>query len=143
MRALTKKLYRDLWTMRGQALAIALVVAGWSPGEAFPTGPDLLAASGAAFAAVLIGQAGNAFACRSATRPPGRLGWFTNRLLVIAIVVQLLALAAFLLVEPLAELLEHRPPPPAAFVVSVLAAPAVLAADRIHKVVRARRRAAT
>ena len=27
MRALTKKLYRDLWTMRGQALAIALVVA--------------------------------------------------------------------------------------------------------------------
>ncbi|MBP7631434.1 MAG: cation-transporting P-type ATPase [Acidimicrobiales bacterium] len=125
------------------AFTIALVVAGWSPGEAFPTGPDLLAASGAAFAAVLIGQAGNAFACRSATRPPGRLGWFTNRLLVIAIVVQLLALAAFLLVEPLAELLEHRPPPPAAFVVSVLAAPAVLAADRIHKVVRARRRAAT
>ena len=62
---------------------------------------------------------------------------------MIAIVVQLLALAAFLLVEPLAELLEHRPPPPAAFVVSVLAAPAVLAADRIHKVVRARRRAAT
>ena len=89
-------------------------VAGGPPGEAFPTGPDLLAASGAAFAAVLIGQAGNAFACRSATRPPGRLGWFTNRLLVIAIVVQLLALAAFLLVEPLAELLEHRPPPPAA-----------------------------
>jgi hypothetical protein len=39
----------------------------------------LLAAPGAAFAAVVIGQMANAFACRS-TRPPWSLGWRSNRL---------------------------------------------------------------
>ena len=61
------------------AFFVALGVAGWRPGESFPSGAPLLAASGAAFAAVVIGQMANAFACRSASRPPWRLGWTTNR----------------------------------------------------------------
>ncbi len=126
--------------MEMTAFVIALVAAGWRPGESFPTGPALAAASGAAFAAVVIGQMGNAFACRSATRWPGALGWASNRLLVGAVAVEGLALAGFLLIPSLASLLDQAPPPLAGFVVAVLAAPAVLVADAVHKWVRARRR---
>ena len=115
------------------AFLTALVVAGWRPGDAFPTGHALLAASGAAFAAVVLGQFANAFACRSATRWPGALGWRTNPLLVVAVVVELVALIAFLGFAPLASLLDQAVPPAAALGVAALAAPAVLAADAIHK----------
>ena len=99
-----------------------------------------MAASGAAFAAVVIGQIANAFACRSATRSPGQLGWRSNRLLLWAVGVELLALAGFLLIPPVARLLDQAFPPLAGFVVAVLAAPLVLAVDRVHKHVRAEAR---
>ncbi|HEX4902337.1 MAG TPA: cation-transporting P-type ATPase, partial [Acidimicrobiales bacterium] len=66
------------------AFVTALALAGWRPGEGFPTGHALAAASGAAFATVMAGQAANAFACRSASRPPWRLGWTSNPLLLVA-----------------------------------------------------------
>ena len=60
--------------------------ASWPPAGGPATLPDRaatwLAASGAAFIAVVLGQAANAFACRSATRWPGDSGWTTNRLLL-------------------------------------------------------------
>jgi hypothetical protein len=127
--------------MEMTAFVVALMAAGWRPGESFPTGHALAAASGAAFAAVVIGQMANAFACRSATRWPGALGWASNRLLVGAVVVEALALAGFLLIPSLASLLDQAFPPLAGFCVAVLAAPAVLVADAVHKRVRARRRA--
>jgi magnesium-transporting ATPase (P-type) len=126
--------------MEMTAFLVALLAAGWRPGDSFPTGHALLAASGAAFAAVVIGQAANAFACRSATRWPGALGWTSNRLLLAAVAVELAILAGFLLIPPVASVLDHAPPPAAGFGVAVLAAPAVLAADAAHKRSRARRR---
>jgi magnesium-transporting ATPase (P-type) len=122
------------------AFVTALVVAGWRPGSSFPTGNALLAASGAAFAAVVFGQMANAFACRSATVPPWRLGWGTNRLLVGAVAVELAALAGFLLVPAVAGLLEQAFPPVAALLVALAAAPAVLLADAAHKRFRHRPR---
>jgi magnesium-transporting ATPase (P-type) len=122
------------------AFVVALVAAGWRPGDTFPEGDALLAASGAAFAAVVFGQMANAFACRSATVPPWRLGWTTNRLLLGAVAVELAALAAFLVVPPIADLLEHAAPPLAALVVAFGAGPAVLLADAVHKAGRARHR---
>jgi magnesium-transporting ATPase (P-type) len=119
--------------MEMAAFVVALWVAGWRPGESFPTGDALLAASGAAFAAVVIGQAANAFACRSATRTPRALGWGTNRLLVGAVTVELLALVAMLTIPPIASALDHRWPPLAALVTAMLAAPAVLGADAWQK----------
>src|SRR5438477_10991955 len=47
------------------AFLVSMAAAGWRPGMAFPGGAVFLAASGAAFAAVVIGQMANAFACRS------------------------------------------------------------------------------
>jgi hypothetical protein len=124
------------------AFIVALVAAGWRPGESFPTGHALAAASGAAFAAVVIGQMANAFACRSATRWPGALGWAGNRLLVGAVAVELCFLGVFLLVPAVASILDHAAPPLAGFAVALLAAPAVLLVDALHKRARMRRREA-
>jgi calcium-translocating P-type ATPase len=120
------------------AFVAGLAAAGWHPGDSFPEGAALRAASGGAFAAVVIGQMANAFACRSARRWPGALGWRTNRLLVGAVVTELFALAAFLFVGPLARTLDQAPPPLVGAVVALTAAPAVLAADALHKKVRHR-----
>ena len=124
------------------AFVVALMAAGWRPGDSFPTGHALLAASGAAFAAVVFGQMANAFACRSASVPPWRLGWTTNRLLLAAVAVELVALLGFLLLPFMADLLDQAFPPWQGFLVALLAAPAVLVADALHKHRRARRRAA-
>jgi hypothetical protein len=123
------------------AFVVALMAAGWRPGDSFPTGHALAAASGAAFAAVVIGPMANAFACRSATRWPGNLGWTGNRLLLGAVVVEVGFLFAFLLVPPVASVLDHAVPPLAGFAVALLAAPAVLLVDALHKRSRARKRA--
>ncbi|QIN84749.1 HAD-IC family P-type ATPase [Rubrobacter tropicus] len=118
------------------AFVATFVAFGWRPGEGFPGGGVLLAASGAAFSAVVLGQMANAFACRSTTRWPGSLGWTTNRLLVGAVATELVALAGFLFVGPLASLLGHAPPPLWGWAVAALAVPAVLAADAAHKASR-------
>ena len=128
--------------MEMAAFVAALAASGWRPGDSFPTGHALAAASGAAFLAVVIGQMANAFACRSATRWPGALGWTGNRFLVWAVAVELAALGVFLLVPPLPSVLEHAAPPLAGVVVALLAAPAVLLVDALHKRARARRRRA-
>jgi hypothetical protein len=99
-----------------------------------------MSASGAAFTAVVAGQLANAFACRSARFWPGRLGWFSNRFLVLAVVGEVAMLVSFLYLRPLAGVLGHAPPNGVGFLVALLAAPAVLVADAIYK--RYRRRAA-
>jgi magnesium-transporting ATPase (P-type) len=118
------------------AFTVVLTAAGWALGGTFPAGGALVAASGAAFASVVLGQLANAYACRSSTVPPWRLGWFTNRFLLWSVLIELAALAAFLGVGPVAALLGHGPPPPLGWGVAFLAVPAVLAADYIYKVLR-------
>lgn len=111
---------------------------GWRPGAPFPSGAPLLAASGAAFTAVVAGQMANAFACRSAVVSPRHLGWFSNRYLVAAVLCELLMLAGFLYLPFLSNLLGQAPPNAVGYIVAALAIPAVLAADAIHKRQRAR-----
>jgi magnesium-transporting ATPase (P-type) len=119
------------------AFITTFLLAGWRPGETFPSGP-LLEASGAAFSAVVFGQIATAFACRSSTRRPGQLGWTTNRLLLVAVAVEVLALTCFLFVPPIADLLRQAPPTLAGFAVALSAIPAVLGADALDKARRAR-----
>ncbi len=120
-------------TIEMAAFFAALMAAGWRPGDSFPTGAPLLAASGAAFAAVVVGQMANAFACRSSTRPPWQLGWQTNRMLLAAVAVECAALLGFLLVPPIARLLDHAFPPVVGLAVALVSVPAVLGADALHK----------
>jgi magnesium-transporting ATPase (P-type) len=122
------------------AFITTFVLAGWRPGDTFPSGP-LPAASGAAFSAVVFGQIAAAFACRSSTRRPGQLGWTTNRLLLVAVGVEVLALAFFVLVPPIADLLRQAPPTGAGLLIALSAIPAVLGVDAIDKARKQRTRA--
>jgi magnesium-transporting ATPase (P-type) len=125
------------------AFLAVFVAGGWRPGDSFPEGQPLLTASGAAFTAVVLGQLANAFACRSTTRPAWQVGWTSNRILLGAIAAELAMLAGFLYIPPVADLLDHAPPPWAGFAVGLIAIPAVLAADAAQKAVARRRRAMT
>jgi len=127
--------------MEMAVFSTVLAGGGWARGE-LPAAGLLMAASGAAFTAVVLGQLANAFACRSATVPPWKLGWGTNMLLVWAVLGELAVLAVCLFVPYLATLLGQAPPPPLGLALALLAAPAVLLADWIHKAVRARLRRA-
>ncbi len=115
------------------AFIAGLAAAGWRPGDDFPEGHQLAAASGAAFSAVVIGQMANAFACRSSTRTPGQMGWTSNRLLIGAVAIELVALAGFLYIGPVADALDHAGPPLAGALVALAAFPAVLCADALEK----------
>lgn len=123
--------------MEMAAFLASFVAMGWRPGAAFPAGNALLAASGAAFSAVGAGQMANAFACRSTSLWPRSLGWATNRPLIYAVGVEFLLLLAFLCAPPLASLLGHALPSIAGGFVALLAFPAVLLADAMHKRSRA------
>ncbi|MHA7240406.1 cation-translocating P-type ATPase [Arthrobacter sp. TMS1-12-1] len=118
------------------AFTLTLWLAGWRPGQEFPGYGVLAAASGAAFTTVVLAQLANAFACRSESLPPWRLGWRTNPLMLKAVGVELLALLGFLLIVPVADMLGHAPPTVAGLLVAVLSMPALLAADHWHKRLR-------
>ncbi|MDE3202480.1 MAG: cation-transporting P-type ATPase [Acidobacteriota bacterium] len=115
------------------AFLVSLLSSGWRPGLAFPTGAAFASASGAAFTAVVAGQMANAFACRSQRLWPGKLGWFSNRYLVLAIPFEVVMLAIFLYIPPLARLLRQAPPNLAGYLTALLAIPAVFLADALQK----------
>ncbi len=115
------------------AFLATFVASGWRPGDSFPEGATLLAASGAAFTAVVLGQVANAFACRSTVRPAWKIPLTTNRLMLGAIGAELAMLAMFLYFPPLADLLDQAGPSWPGFAVALLAIPAVLTADAAQK----------
>ncbi len=129
-------------TVEMAAFLATYLASGWWFGDHFADAP-LRAASGAAFAAVVLGQMANAFACRSASVTPARLGWFSNRLLVGAVIVEGVALLAFLGIAPLADVLRHTIPTGVGFAVALGAIPAVLIVDALDKARRFRRQEAT
>ena len=122
------------------AFVVSLIALGWRLGEPFPTGRDLAAASGAAFMTVVFAQTANAFACRSSSRWPGALGWATNRLLIVAALIELAFSFVVLWVPSIAALLGQWNPPIWGWVVALASMPVLLAVDALDKHVRARRR---
>jgi magnesium-transporting ATPase (P-type) len=125
--------------MEMAAFCVALLVFGWLPGHAFPHGHDLRSASGTAFATVIMCQIGVAFACRSATQWPGRLGWFSNRLLLLGVGTALALLACFLYIPAVADVLGQAPPPPLGWLMAIMGIPVMLGVDALHKQIRRRR----
>jgi magnesium-transporting ATPase (P-type) len=128
-------------TVELAAFIATFVAIGWRPGESFPQGQALLAASGAAFTAVVLGQVANAFACRSTIRPVWKIGWTTNPLLLGALVAELGMLAGFLYIPLFADLLDQAGPTWIGFAVALLAIPALILADTLQKRHVRRRRA--
>lgn len=115
------------------AFVVSLVALGWRPGNPFPTGHALAAASGAAFITVVLAQTANVFACRSSSRWPGALGWLTNRLLVPAALTGLVISLLELWVPPIARLLGQWNPPLWGWIVALASMPVLLAVDALDK----------
>ncbi|MGV3760326.1 MAG: cation-translocating P-type ATPase [Actinomycetota bacterium] len=107
-------------------------VLGWRPGDTFAA-EDRAAASGATFLTVALGQDANAFACRSARRRPGQLGWLSNRLLVGALAIEVGVVLAVLLPPGVASVLEHQAPPVIGWVVALLSTGVVVVVDALDK----------
>jgi magnesium-transporting ATPase (P-type) len=117
----------EAFVSMGAALVAAAVLFGWMPGLPLPTDAGQLATmSGVLFAAVVVMQMANAFGCRSesASVVTGGLG---NRLLMLAVVVEGLALAGFLYVPAISRALAGAPPPAAGWLI-VLSTPLILTA---------------
>ncbi|MFC7615426.1 HAD-IC family P-type ATPase [Actinokineospora soli] len=114
------------------AFLTVLWAGGWGFGDTVD--PALVAtASGAAFAAIVLGQVGTAFACRSASR---WAGWRGNPALLAAIAVELVVLAVFLYVPPMPELLGGTGPTALGWALAAAVPALVVAADLVAKAVR-------
>lgn len=120
---------------------LAMAIAGWRPGLAFPTGTALAAASGAAFLTVVAMQAANSFACSS----DWRSAWhqlFAGHWWLIAAALSALAFAALTLLVPfLATMLGQAPPPWQVLPVIGVAALVLMTVDAVWKRLRRRRKA--
>lgn len=123
------------------AFVVTLRLGGWSVGA--DPGPQLLAAaSGTAFAAIVLGQLANAFACRSESRWIGATGFTGNRLLQLAVAAEAAILIVYLAVPPLSDLLGGALPDATGWLLAALAIPAVWAVDAADKWLRRRSRTA-
>ena len=122
------------------SMACFLVVlrhGGWVPGST-PSLHLLAAASGTAFAAIVLGQLANAFACRSESRWIGAVGLTGNRLLLVAVSIEAATLLVFVGVPPIAGLLGGAMPSASGWLLALVAVPCVWAADTAAKAVRTR-----
>ncbi len=117
------------------AFFAVFLASGWRPGQGFPES-TLAAASGAAFATVVLAQTANAFACRSDTRPAWRLPVMGNKLLIAAALIELAIAAGFLFVQPVAEVLGHESPPGVGWAIALASIPVLLVVDAAHKSLR-------
>ncbi|MEV4172469.1 cation transporting ATPase C-terminal domain-containing protein [Nonomuraea sp. NPDC049709] len=91
------------------------------------------AASGTAFAAVVLGQLANAFARRSESRWIGRLQGRTNPLLLGAVAFAAVLLLVLLGLPAVASLLGVTFPPAVGWILAALAIPVMVLADAVHK----------
>jgi magnesium-transporting ATPase (P-type) len=117
------------------AFYVVLRGLGWHQGTTVSSSV-LAAASGAAFLAIVAGQAGTALACRSSTRFAFSMPLRSNPRIVLAVLGTWLVAAGLLRVPWFASHLGHAVPPMAGILVALLAFPAVLAADTLMKYLR-------
>ena len=117
----------------GVALAIAAVQLGWRPGAPIPRSDSATATmSGCLFAAIVLMHTANAFGCRSDTRS-ALVDVTGNRLLLIAVSVEVATLAVFLYVPFISQALGGTAPAGAGWLI-VLTTPIVLiGAEEVRK----------
>ena len=89
----------------------AQTLAGWQFGEPFiSSGAVYLTATTVTFAGIVMGQIGNAFAWRSERQSIFKLGFFSNRLLLWCIAVEIGLMLLLIYVPPFPQIFEMSPP---------------------------------
>jgi sodium/potassium-transporting ATPase subunit alpha len=116
------------------AFFLLLLTQGWTWGMPLDwSDPLYKQATGATFAAIVVAQVANVFACRSDRVSLPRLGWFSNPLLLWGIATELVVLA-FILYTPWGNAIFGTSPLPAwIFGPLVLGAIALLLAEESRK----------
>jgi magnesium-transporting ATPase (P-type) len=117
------------------AFVLILSGHGWHFGDV-PSGAALAVASGTAFAVIALMQMANAFACRSERSTILKVGFTTNRILLMALAVELVLLAVFLGVPPVADLLGGGWPSTRGWLFACVGAIVLLLVDTMSKVLR-------
>jgi magnesium-transporting ATPase (P-type) len=117
------------------AFVVILTGQGWHFGDE-PSGAALAVASGTAFAVIVLMQMANAFACRSERSTLFEIGFTTNRPLLLALAAELVLLAVFLGVPPVADLLGGGWPSYQGWLFAGAAAVLLLLVDTAAKVLR-------
>ena len=112
---------------------------GW-PAEALPrAGTDKLVLSTMVFASIALMQKAVALACRSKPASLFSIGPLSNRLLDGALLVELVALAAFVYAPPLFHVLGQHPLRAGQWIPIVLSPGILLGAEELRKLVVRRR----
>jgi magnesium-transporting ATPase (P-type) len=106
------------------------------PGDPLPTaGPDKAVLSTMVFAAIVVMQMANALECRSERSSLLVIGLLTNRLLVGAIVVEVVMLIGFVYLEPVYTVLGQLPLSAAQWLPVLVTPFVLLAAEETRKAV--------
>ncbi len=132
-----------VWYLMGRPDWAALPRVDWLPflaRLADPRGPSYILATTVFHAGVVMAQIGNALACRTERDPVHRMGWLSNRFLLMGIAFEVLLILALIYVPPLAGLFEHLPLPPEFWAGLILFAPAVYLLEWLRKILRRRQR---
>ncbi len=103
-----------------------------------PAGRVYVLATTVFFAGVVMAQAGNAFTCRKETQGVHRLGWLSNRLLLVGIAFGFMLTAALIYLPPLARVFEHLPVPAIYWIGLAAYGPVLYTLDRVRKEVASR-----
>jgi sodium/potassium-transporting ATPase subunit alpha len=113
---------------------------GWAWGAPLDwTSPLYRQATALTFGAIVLSQVANVFACRSDRVSAFRLGFLTNPFILWGIGVELVLLALIVYTPPGNLILGTSPVPPWAWIVPVIGACCLLAADELRKLIVARR----
>jgi magnesium-transporting ATPase (P-type) len=121
------------------AFFFVLKSGGWHYGQVLSAGNPLYrGATTACFAAIVLTQVANLFACRSETGSVFSLSFGNNRLLLIGIAVEL-GLLAFIVYTPWGNLIFGTAPlRPSAWLFMLPFPPAMLALEELRKWIRRR-----
>jgi magnesium-transporting ATPase (P-type) len=105
---------------------------------ATPAGRVYVLATTVFHAGVVMAQVGNAFTCRTEVEKVHRLGWLSNRFLLLGVAVELGLILTPIYVQPFTQLFEHLPLPAGWWVGLALYAPSLYGLDRVRKSVARR-----
>jgi magnesium-transporting ATPase (P-type) len=105
---------------------------------AIPDGIIYVMATTVFHAGVVMAQIGNALASRTASARTRQIGVFSNRELMLAIMLELIIILSLVYVWPFNILFEHVPVPPAYLLGVALFAPIIFGADWVRKAIARR-----
>jgi Ca2+-transporting ATPase len=84
-------------------------------------------------AGVVASQVGNVFACRTSRERGNKLGFFSNRFLLVSVAFETGLILALIYIPPLASLFEHLPIPAGYWLLLALYGPILYLIEKFRK----------